>query len=92
MSLDHAPRLVVGGLAVARLTRLATEDRLTAGLRYRVEQAVPAAEDFLACPWCVSVWIAAGWAVLATLSPSAADLLGAILAWSEVAGLAATVT
>lgn len=81
--------LAVGALAVHRLTRLATADEVTAPLRERVTDAAPEGRlAYLAtCPWCVSVYAAAGWAVLTAAAPRAATAAGAVLAWSSVTGL-----
>jgi hypothetical protein len=86
--------LAVGALAVHRLTRLVTEDTITAPLRVRVARwggstvADPSrAETFINCPWCVSVWVAAGWATLTAAAPAVASTAGAVLAWSSAAGL-----
>lgn len=81
--------LAVGGLAVARLTRLVTDDTITEPLRQRVAGRWPQAETFLRCPWCVSIWLAAGWAGLSALAPSVVATGGPILAWSQIAGLLA---
>lgn len=53
--------LVVAALAVARLTRLLTEDRLTVGYRRWVvnkygEKSL--ASYLVHCQWCTSMWIA----------------------------------
>lgn len=84
--------LTVGALAVARLTRLVTEDTLTGPLRRAAEAHSAQLAAFLGCPWCVGVWVAAGWAALAATAPGGAAVLGAVLAWSEVAGLLAEVS
>lgn len=54
--------LVVATLAVARLTRLLTDDQITIGYRRWVvkrwgENSLPA--YLVHCPWCTSVWVAA---------------------------------
>jgi hypothetical protein len=84
--------LAVGGFAVHRLTRLAVSDKITEPLRDRV---APDEESrlayFVTCPWCVSIWVAAGWALLAVTAPSVAAPVGAALAWSSVTGLLSSV-
>jgi hypothetical protein len=65
--------LVVATLAVARLTRLLTEDRLTAAWRrwaVRKWGTDSLQAYFVHCPWCMSMWIAPPLMVLATLVPS----------------------
>jgi alkylhydroperoxidase family enzyme len=81
--------LAVGALAVHRLTRLITEDSITEPLRRPVLEDRPDSRlaDFLTCPWCVSVWVAAGWLALTAAAPRIARPLGAVLAWSTAAGL-----
>jgi hypothetical protein len=84
--------LTVGALAVHRLTRLATEDELTASLRRRISSAAPEGRlaYLVTCPWCVSVYVAAAWAALAVSAPAVAVPAGAALAWSSVTGLLAS--
>lgn len=84
--------LAVGALAVHRITRLVTEDSITEPLRRPVIQERPDSRlaDFLTCPWCVSVWAAAGWLALTTAAPRLSRPLGAVLAWSSVTGLLAS--
>lgn len=81
--------LAVGALAVHRLTRLVTTDTITEGPRDALVDRGGRLADLITCPWCVSVWAAAGWAALSTVAPSLARPLGAVLAWSSVAGLLA---
>jgi hypothetical protein len=85
--------LIVGGLAVHRLTRLLVEDTIADPIRDRIREAAPEGRlaYFLTCPWCVSVWVAGGWAVLAVAAPSVAVPAGAALAWSSLTGLLASV-
>jgi hypothetical protein len=91
-SLRDPAALVVGALATHRLTRLALEDRITEPLREQVQEAAPEGRlaYFVTCPWCVSMWIAAGWAALTVAAPGAAAAAGAVLAWSSVTGLLST--
>lgn len=54
--------LVVGMLAVARLTRLLVDDEITVGIRRWFVKKY--GEDhtltyFIHCPWCTSIWISA---------------------------------
>lgn len=63
--------LVLATLAVARVTRFLTEDRLTLGYRRWMvgkwgEDSLPA---YLAhCPWCTSLWVAAPVMVVTVLT------------------------
>lgn len=81
--------LAVGALAVHRLTRLVVADTITEPVRDRIRDRAPEGRlaYFLTCPWCVSVWVGAGWALLAAAAPGVAVPAGAALAWSSVAGL-----
>jgi hypothetical protein len=85
--------LAVGGFAVHRLTRLLIVDEVTAPLRDRIYTAAPEGRlAYLArCPWCVSIWVAAGWALLAVTAPPVVAPVGAALAWSSVTGLLSSV-
>jgi hypothetical protein len=91
--------LTVGALAVHRLTRLVTDDELTRPLRERAAEwargdahraARPRLGYLLHCPWCVSPYVAAAWAALTVTAPPAAAAAGAVLAWSSVTGLLAS--
>jgi hypothetical protein len=81
--------LTVGGLAVHRLTRLVTRDELLRPLRDRIADRNPEGRlaYLVSCPWCVSPYVAAAWALLAVTAPSVAAPAGAALAWSSAAGL-----
>jgi hypothetical protein len=83
--------LILGTLAVVRVTRFLIEDRLA--LRYRVwvrrkwgEESVAA--YFVDCPWCTSIWVAAAIMPPAVLFPNPYVIAAeAILAASMVTGL-----
>lgn len=91
--------LTVGALAVHRLTRLVTDDEITRPLRERLTKVVsgtvyrpahPWLGYLVTCPWCVSIYAAAGWAALTVAAPAVATPAGAVLAWSSVSGLLAS--
>jgi hypothetical protein len=93
--------LIVGALAVHRLTRLITEDEITDPIRERLNPVVvngPRGIEressrlgyLVRCPWCVSPYVAAGWAALTVAAPAVAATAGAVLAWSSVTGLLAS--
>lgn len=86
-SFDDPLALIVSALAVYRLTRLITADVVTERLRRPFERRGERWAYFITCPWCTSVWIAAGWALLLWLAPTVALVLGAWLTFSAVAGL-----
>ena len=52
--------LLVDGLAVWRLTRLAVEDRIGDRPRFWLQARSPFLDELLDCPHCTSVWVAAG--------------------------------
>ncbi len=98
-------RLVVDALAVYRLTRLVTEDEISAPLRRLAGGYVarpftanakemqvaarPRVAAFITCPWCISIWVAAGVVALQALAPSPWSYAAAGLAFSAIAGLIA---
>jgi hypothetical protein len=89
--------MVVAVLAVARLTRLLVEDRITNSLRLWVirkygKSSMPA--YFIHCPWCMSIWIAPlvmpvavlwpnRWVLLALSIPAASYLTGLLAKLEE---------
>lgn len=92
---------LVDVLAIARITRLVTDDRVPFGwLRGRVKKAAwersegtskseePYVVELLECPWCASVWVAL--AVLLLRHVPGWRYLARVLAASEVAGIIAT--
>lgn len=79
--------LVIYALALYRLTRLVTEDYVTERPRTWLAERGLTWSVFITCPWCVSVWLAGGWLILAAVAAPVALVLGAILALSAVAGL-----
>lgn len=91
---DDPVDLVLGALAVHRLTRLVVDDKITEPLRERVTGAGDDEPEglayFVTCPWCVSMWVAGGWLALRTIAPRTARALGTVLASSSVAGLLAS--
>lgn len=84
--------LLLGAAATYRLTRLAVEDEITSPLRERIRDAAPDGRlaYFVTCPWCVSLWVGAGWALLTVAAPELACAAAAPLAWSAAAGLLAS--
>ncbi len=89
---DDPVDLVLGALAVHRLTRLVTTDEVARPLRRVVDERSDggAGSYFVVCPWCVSMWVAGGWLLLRTAAPRTARALGTVLASSSVAGLLAS--
>jgi hypothetical protein len=83
--------LVLGVLAVARVTRLIVEDRVLVGLRQWVirrwgEDSKPA--YLILCPWCMSIWVSLPIMPVAVLFPNRWVVAAlAILAASMVTGL-----
>lgn len=82
--------LLVDTLAVLRLTRLVTRDRITRRPRNWVwEHASEPIAGLVDCPWCVSMYVAFGVVAARRFAPRAWSPIAAALAMSEVAGLAA---
>lgn len=95
----NATNVTIDALAVARLTRLATEDRIPVGwVRDRILEradrdsgglgSASKLAELVSCPWCMSIWLAAGVVVVRRYRWWRPVALA--LAFSEVAGLAAT--
>ena len=64
--------LTVAALATARITRLLTDDRLTVAWRQWVVRRFGAdsmPSYLVHCPWCMSMWIAPVFMVVAALYP-----------------------
>ncbi len=82
--------VAVDTLAVSRLTRLWQHDEVwpmpeaRAAFLARVGDSRWA--DLESCPWCASVWIAAGVVLARHLFPRTWTVLARVLAGSEVAG------
>lgn len=96
--------VTVYALAVARLVRLVNYDtildpiRIAIARRGRDENRSPAEQarwntllHWAGCPWCVSIWVAAGtaWLPIWFADNPVARYLGVLLAVSMVVGLAA---
>lgn len=90
----------VDALAVYRLTKLITEDKLTEEMRKIVGDKFPWVVDkrtgqkrmslveyLVNCPWCVSIWAAGFIFTLRKVSPKTADYLSGILAASALTGI-----
>lgn len=92
-------------VAVARAARLITADKITEGLRFKICRVVRDADGlitevgrarllyFVTCPWCTSIYLAAGLGAAVVWAPDAKLTWLAVLtlAASEVAGMAAGV-
>lgn len=99
---ESAVDLVVDALAVHRLTRMVIEDRVPLGwLRSSIVRRAyakrendatggqPYVVELLSCPWCMSVWVAFGVAVVRRFVPRVWRPLAQVLAASSVTGLLA---
>lgn len=83
--------ITTDALAVCRLTRLATKDKITEGPRERMTWAVrrhPKLTYLLTCPWCMSIYVAAVTVAARRWVPGWRYVARA-LAYSQVAGLLA---
>lgn len=85
--------LLVDVLAGHRLTRLVTEDVITAPAREKIFKKYPPTEDrwsyALTCPWCTSMWLGLGIAVFRKFFPEVWNPVAEALAISSAAGLIA---
>jgi hypothetical protein len=75
--------LLVGMLAVARLTRLLVDDEITIGIRRWVVKRFGEESKtayFAHCPWCTSIWISLLVMPLAVLAMTGWTLEGIVLA------------
>lgn len=76
-------------LAVYRATRLVTQDRITEPLREAVWRHRPADKGIgylITCPWCSSMWLAAGAAAARRVAPRVWRPVARVLALSGAAG------
>jgi len=91
--MDMLIGLVLGFLAVARITRLMVEDRLMLGYRTWVQRKWGEdglASYFVYCPWCTGMWVSAlvmpwpvlfpnQWVIAVLAIPAASMVAGLIL-------------
>lgn len=78
-------------LAVYRLTKLITDDKITEDLRNLIFDKLPKGHMLrylITCGWCVSIWAALAIFTLRKISPETADFVSGILATSAVTGVA----
>ena len=82
--------LVVDALAVFSLTILVTRDVITEKPRQWIKRRLGLhAFDFITCPWCTSVWIAAAVVALTVFVPSEWKYVAYLLTCTAVAGFLA---
>lgn len=78
-------------LAVHRLTRLIVEDEITSDLRNKwYDKHDPGTTKLgylVSCPWCMSMYVAAGAVVARKVAPNLWGPLASALAMSSVVGL-----
>ena len=92
----NAVALVVMALAVARLTGLVTEDKITEDLRGwlldRIDEDSKLAY-LITCPWCVSIYLAIPAAALVWWHADnpVAMIPALMLAFSQIAGMLASI-
>lgn len=77
---------IIDALAVARLSRLVTTDTITSRSRLWLAKRTDRLALWLACPWCISVWVAAAVVTATVLIPAVWVYIAAVLAFSYVAG------
>jgi hypothetical protein len=82
--------LFLDTVAVFRLTRLVTTDTITEKPRQWVKRHWGmGAFDFVVCPWCTSIWLAAGVVLLTVFAPHQWQYVAYVLVCSAVAGVLA---
>jgi hypothetical protein len=81
--------VVLSAFALARMARLVTSDAIFDRPRERIKRAGTKAALFITCPWCVSIWLAAGVVALIHFYPHWWFYAAAVFTFSEVAGLLA---
>jgi hypothetical protein len=87
---------IIDALAVHRITRLGTQDRITQDVRIRLARRGPrwdylfGSEDHDGCAWCMSLWVAVAVHAARRLAPRVWDPLAHILAASTLTGLVTT--
>lgn len=86
-----ATRLVNDILAVKRLTKLVQDDYITEPLRDKFYKKFPPNTSkvgyLVSCPWCLSIWIGAGYFTLRKTNPELTDFLSSVLTASLVSGV-----
>jgi hypothetical protein len=78
--------MLTDALAAYRLTRLVTQDRITAPLRDRLDRDTLPGE-LVRCSWCVGMWAAFGVVAARRLVPHAWAPVADALAVAAVVGL-----
>lgn len=77
-------------LATHRLTKLVIDDKITEDVRNKVWEKYPPDTKvgyLISCPWCVSIYVGVGVAVLRQVAPGAWNPLSRALAASSITGL-----
>jgi Protein of unknown function (DUF1360) len=83
--------LLADTLAVYRLTKLVTDDKITEDLRDLIFEKLPRGHKLaylITCGWCVSIWAGIAIFTLRKVSPETANYVSGILATSAVTGVA----
>ncbi len=79
--------MIVDALAVFRLTRLVTRDRITEHLRAKADDGPEWLAYLSRCAWCSSPYIAVGVVLARRFVPRIWQPVAEVLAFSAVAGL-----
>lgn len=80
---------LIDALAVYRLVRLVAQDTITQPARRALFRRLPSAKGLVTCPWCMSVWVAAGVVTARRACPRAWAPVAELLALSAAAGMIA---
>ena len=84
---------LIDALAIYRATRLITEDWMPFGpTREKIYNTFPHSliTELVGCPWCISLWVAAGAVTARATAPALWSPLARILALSAATGLLST--
>ena len=79
--------VVIDGLAIYRVARLVSRDRISQPVREWVEDRSELWADGVSCVWCVGVWVAAG----SMMFPGVWKRVRPVLAATAVAGIVGSV-
>lgn len=84
--------LLTDALATHRLTKLIIDDKLTEDLRDKVFARFGNPDDskisyLITCPWCVSIYVGAGVAVIRSVAPRPWSMVARALVASTITGL-----
>ena len=85
-------RLIIDIVATYRLTKLILDDKITEKFRNLLFEKYPPRSSMIGflftCPWCISIWAAAGIFLLRRIDPEFTDYVSGLLTASAITGIA----